>query len=201
MSSTVTFNVIIDYNIEQWIKAFLNNRIKTTTITFAVQHWHLARPQLQANTAWNESLHNLLRKRVSLALPCWKLARTISHRPFCTASAICCMLSITRVKFTPPVSNACNFFGQFQNAFLLARWCQQIHVRAILCLCSWTQNRIIDYRHFEIEYQRFVVCFPSVCSTELLWIDIRVTAFSQKWKIPSWPDFSSFSRPSGLHKV
>ena len=63
-------------------------------VAVAVQHWHLACPQLHANTAWNESLHNSLRKRVSLALPCWKLARTISYRPFCTASAICCMLSI-----------------------------------------------------------------------------------------------------------
>ena len=47
-----------------------------------------------ATPAWNESLRNSLRKRVSLALPCWKLTRTIRYRPFCTASAICCMLSI-----------------------------------------------------------------------------------------------------------
>ena len=37
---------------------------KTITVTVAVQHWHLARPQLQANTAWNESLHSSVRKRV-----------------------------------------------------------------------------------------------------------------------------------------
>ena len=44
-------------------------------------------------TAWNESLHNSLRKRACPALPCWKLAWIISYRPFCTASVICCMLS------------------------------------------------------------------------------------------------------------
>ena len=59
-----------------------------------MQHWHLAGPQLKANTAWNESLHSSLHKRVSLVLPCWRLARTTSYRPFCTASSICCMLSI-----------------------------------------------------------------------------------------------------------
>ena len=80
MKETPFFNVKIDQ--------------KTTIVTVAVQHCHLARPQFQANTEWNESLHNSLRKRVSLALPCWKLARTISYRPFCIASAICCMLSI-----------------------------------------------------------------------------------------------------------
>ena len=35
-----------------------------------------------------------MRRRLSLVLPCCTLARTISYRPFCTASAICCMLSI-----------------------------------------------------------------------------------------------------------
>ena len=54
------------------------------------------RPQLQANTAWNESLFSSLRKRVSLVLPCWTLAQTISFRPFCTTSAMWCMLSIVR---------------------------------------------------------------------------------------------------------
>ena len=57
----------------------------------------LARPQLNANTAWNESLYSSLRKRVGLVLPCWTLARTTSYRPFCTASAICCMLSIDAI--------------------------------------------------------------------------------------------------------
>ena len=38
--------------------------------------------------------YSSLRKRVSLVLPYWRLARTISYRPFCAASAICCMLSI-----------------------------------------------------------------------------------------------------------
>ena len=35
-----------------------------------------------------------VRKCRSLALSCWKLAGIISYRPFCTASAFCCMLSI-----------------------------------------------------------------------------------------------------------
>ena len=54
---------------------------KTVTVT---RH-----PQLQANTAWNESLHNSLRKQVSLALTCWTLARTFAqHQQF----AVCCQL-------------------------------------------------------------------------------------------------------------
>ena len=86
-------NFAKNYTVQSSRNLFFNSP-KTTTVTVAVQHWHLARPQLQANTAWNESLHNSLHKRVSLALPCWKLARTIICRPYCTASVICCMLSI-----------------------------------------------------------------------------------------------------------
>ena len=65
-----------------------------TTVTVLPQHRHLAGPQLKANKAWNESLYSLLRKRVSLVLPCWRIAGTISYIPFCTASAICYMMSI-----------------------------------------------------------------------------------------------------------
>ena len=39
-------------------------------------------------------LYSSVRKRLCLALPCWKLAGKISYRPFCTASGFCCMLSI-----------------------------------------------------------------------------------------------------------
>ena len=88
-------------------------------------YWHLGRPQLQANTAWNESLHNSLRKRVSLALPCWKLARTINYWPFCTASAICCMLSITISQTTLlPIKHAVVLFDTrfFDNTRVMAAY-------------------------------------------------------------------------------
>ena len=84
------YNLIIKYLHFGFIN--VNYRQQPSPLLFSIDI--LARPQLQANTAWNESLHNTLRKRVSLALPCWKLARTIIYRPFCTASAICCMLSM-----------------------------------------------------------------------------------------------------------
>ena len=54
----------------------------------------MAGPQFKSITAWNKSLHSSVRKCVGPVLSCWTLVRTISHRPLCTASAICCMLSI-----------------------------------------------------------------------------------------------------------
>ena len=63
-------------------------------ITVVIQYGLLASQQLQANTAWNESLYSSVRKRFRLVLACWTLARTIIYRSFCTASAIWCMLSI-----------------------------------------------------------------------------------------------------------
>ena len=45
------------------------NRQQPSPLLYTIDIWP-ARPQLQANTAWNESLHNSLLKRVSLALPC-----------------------------------------------------------------------------------------------------------------------------------
>ena len=57
--------------------------------------------KFKANTTWNESYtYSSVRKRLSLALPCWKLAGKISYRPFCTASAFCCMLSIFYIYLT-----------------------------------------------------------------------------------------------------
>ena len=88
-------------NVRISLKLKLSSSVYATTVSVAVQHWHLARPQLKANranTAWNESLPRSLHNRVILVLSCWKLARTTSYRPFCTASAICCMLSITEVE-------------------------------------------------------------------------------------------------------
>ena len=49
-----------------------------------------------AQNSMNKSLYTSLCKPVSLVIPCWMLAQTISNRPFCTASAICCMLSIVK---------------------------------------------------------------------------------------------------------
>ena len=40
-----------------------------------------------------------MHKHVCLVLPCWRLAGIISCRPFCTASVICCMLSIVTLYF------------------------------------------------------------------------------------------------------
>ena len=69
-------------NIFIWVLA-LNHK---ETFQYLV---YLAGPQLKANTTWNESLYGSVRKCFSLVLSCW-----ISYRPFCTASAICNMLSI-----------------------------------------------------------------------------------------------------------
>ena len=48
-----------------------------------------------ASILWIQSIFNgPLSKRNSLVIPCWTLAQRISYRPFCTASAVCCMLLI-----------------------------------------------------------------------------------------------------------
>ena len=69
------------------------NRQQSSPLLYNIDIWP-ARNSLLTQRETNHYIHNSLRKLVSLALPCLALDRTISYRPFCTASAICCMLSI-----------------------------------------------------------------------------------------------------------
>ena len=90
------------------------------------RNWRLT--QCETN---HYKIHSSMRKRFSLVLPCWTLARTNSRKPFCTASAISCMCSI-------PVNNP-SFQTQtaISKSTMCAKMCMQ---EKFLRTCQHSHN-------------------------------------------------------------
>ena len=77
-------------SISRILQRILDHRQQPSPLLYRIDIWPACNSRLTQRET-NHYITSSLRKRVSLALPCWKLARTISYRPFFA----CCMLSIS----------------------------------------------------------------------------------------------------------